>query len=312
MVTTVRVDGLPVAPGTARAFYGLKAAFEKKFPGITLHVYSGYRSYADQEKIFRERYRAHAYSPYGDYRWWNGVRWGRVSGEGTVAIPGMSNHGNGRALDIRDSGRDAGVTIAGNARSNWIRANAGRYGFHPAGYGFGEPWHIELASGDPWSAAEVAGVESGQIDIQEDELSAEAEKKIDRILDIAYHMAFGKKGSWGDGPGGRVLREIHDKVSTVDETVEQLGDLRPGRAGKYSDYPGFKVIRDARSAAQRAEAEAKANGAAVEAMAKIISQQNGVPAKDILARVEKATREGVDAALKNLELTLSVDGDSPR
>ncbi|MGX9349399.1 M15 family metallopeptidase [Microbacterium sp. KNMS] len=159
----VRIDGWPVAVGTASAFGRLKAAFEAAFP-VTLHVYSGYRSYADQERIFRDRYRPGAYSPFGDYRWWNGIRWGRVSGEGTVAVPGTSNHGNGRALDIRDSGDDAGVTRAGNARSNWIRANAHRFGFDPAGYGFGEPWHIELAGNlDPWQGGAPAGTDQGAL-----------------------------------------------------------------------------------------------------------------------------------------------------
>ncbi|GAA4774724.1 M15 family metallopeptidase [Microbacterium gilvum] len=152
--TTVRIDGWPVAVGTALAFATLKKAFDTAFPGITLHVYSGYRSYDDQAKIFLDRYvpQTVGTGPYGDVRWWNGIRYVRTSGEGTVAQPGTSNHGNGRALDIRDSGSGAGVTTAGNARSNWIRANAARYGFDPAGYGFGEPWHIELAAHlDPWA-----------------------------------------------------------------------------------------------------------------------------------------------------------------
>ncbi|GGH34265.1 M15 family metallopeptidase [Microbacterium album] len=168
--TTVRIDGWPVAPGTAHAFQTrLKPAFERAFPGITLHVYSGYRSYADQEAIFRERYRAGAHSPYGDYRWWNGVRWGRVSGEGTVAVPGTSNHQSGHALDVRDSGRDAGVTVAGNARSNWIRQNARDHGFDPAGYGFAEPWHIEY-TGDPWAApAAVASVQTATAAFSEED-----------------------------------------------------------------------------------------------------------------------------------------------
>ena len=52
----VRVDGWPVAPATARAFEGLKQAFETAFPGITLHINSGYRSYEDQKRIFLDRY----------------------------------------------------------------------------------------------------------------------------------------------------------------------------------------------------------------------------------------------------------------
>lgn len=152
----VRVDNLPVAVGTANAFYKLKRLFEEAFPGITLHVYSGYRSYADQEKIFRERYvtagNINGRRVY-DVRRWNGQLWYRISGAGTVAAPGTSNHGDGRALDIRDSGSDPGVTRYNNARSAWIYANAWRAGFDPDGYrDFNEPWHIRF-TGNQWAGS---------------------------------------------------------------------------------------------------------------------------------------------------------------
>lgn len=156
MGTIVRVDNLPVAVGTANAFYKLKAAFEKALSGITLHVYSGYRSAAEQEAIFRQRY-VTAGGINGrrvyDVRRWNGVLWYRISGAGTVAVPGTSNHGDGRALDIRDSGASPGVTRYNNPRSAWIVANAARFGFDADGYrNFNEPWHIRF-TGNQWAGS---------------------------------------------------------------------------------------------------------------------------------------------------------------
>lgn len=154
MPTTVRVDGLPVAPGTAAAFYRLKAAFEAQFPGITLHIYSGYRDYEDQKALFLKRYREQSWGtgPYGDVRWWQGRRYVRISGEGTVAQPGSSNHGDGRAIDIRDSAPTPGVTQYNNQRSLWIRQNAHRFDFYPDGYiNFNEPWHLKVLIADPWT-----------------------------------------------------------------------------------------------------------------------------------------------------------------
>src|SRR5690606_18036616 len=55
-----------------------------------------------QERIFRERYRAGAHSPFGDYRRWQGQTWGRVTGA-AAAVPGTSNHGNGLAVDVKTS-----------------------------------------------------------------------------------------------------------------------------------------------------------------------------------------------------------------
>lgn len=128
---TVQIDGKPVAVGTAAAFDKLAAAFEKKF-GLTLHVRSGLRTRAEQQRL---------YDLY-------------LAGKGNLAAkPGTSRHETGRAIDVYDSGSDPGVTKAGNKRSNWLKANATKYGFTANGYNFPqvEPWHIELV-GDPWTA----------------------------------------------------------------------------------------------------------------------------------------------------------------
>ena len=151
--TYTTIDGQRVQTDVAAAFGRLNTAFRNAF-GMTLHVSSGTRTTAEQRQIFLSRFRAQGSGggPYNDVRWYGGVRYVRVSSAGTVAVPGTSNHEEGgpigpRALDIRDSGSNAGVTTAGTARGNWIRNNGRTYGFNPAGYGFGEPWHIEYTGG---------------------------------------------------------------------------------------------------------------------------------------------------------------------
>ena len=126
---TVTVDGRPVAAGTAAAFEQMRTAF-KTATGQDLLVTDGLRTYAEQAALYA-KYKA---------------------GTGNLAAPpGTSKHETGRALDLRDSGADRGVTFAGNTRSNWLRANAPAYGFTPSGYGFSpvEPWHYDY-TGDPW------------------------------------------------------------------------------------------------------------------------------------------------------------------
>lgn len=149
----VLIDGKPVAVGTAGAYYRLKAMFERAFPGLTLLITYGIREYAEQERIFRQRYvlkgQVNGRKVY-DTMQWRGQTWYRISPAGRVAPPGSSLHETGHALDIRDSGKDPGVTAYNNARSRWILNNAAKYGFAPNGYKwFGEPWHIEY-QGDPW------------------------------------------------------------------------------------------------------------------------------------------------------------------
>ena len=128
-------QGVKVAPGTFLAYEKLRAAF-KKATGLDLLITSGYRTYAEQKSLYD--------------RWKKGTFFAP-----SVARPGTSLHESGRALDLRDSGSTPGVTIAGNSRSNWLRANASRYGFKPTGYSFGEPWHYEY-QGDPWTVPSAA------------------------------------------------------------------------------------------------------------------------------------------------------------
>lgn len=128
MSTTVQISGKPVAVGTANAFGPMAVAF-KAATGCELLVTDGIRSLANQQKAW------------DDYQAGRGPR---------AAYPNpQAPHIRGVALDLRDSGGDPGVTRAGTPRSNWLRANAPRFGFQPVGFGYGEPWHYEF-SGDPW------------------------------------------------------------------------------------------------------------------------------------------------------------------
>jgi len=163
--TYTSIDGQRVQVDVASAYNNLNAAFRAAF-GLVLHVKSGTRTYDEQRAIFLSRYtpRTSDNGPYNDVRYYQGVRYVRISSAGTVAVPGTSNHEEDgpigpRALDIYDSGSNAGVTSAGNARSNWIRSNASKYGFNPAGYNFGEPWHIEFTGN--FGGGSVAGGETG-------------------------------------------------------------------------------------------------------------------------------------------------------
>lgn len=147
MTTYVYRDGARLTPYMLYQINLLAAAFYAVF-GVYLLVTSGIRTYDEQKRIFLQRYTT---TPNGrkvyDTRWWNGQLWYRISSVGTVAQPGTSNHeiqGSKAAVDLRDSGSDAGVTKAGTKRANWLRANAARFGLVASGYGFGEPWHYDV------------------------------------------------------------------------------------------------------------------------------------------------------------------------
>ncbi|AYN56906.1 lysin A [Microbacterium phage Armstrong] len=123
-------NGQRVEVGVAADFDRLNAAFKQAF-GLDLIVSSGTRTRAEQQYLYNG--------------WIN-----RLPGFNLAAPPGSSNHEESGpvgpiALDIRDTGRDAGVLTIGSVRNNWIRDNGPTYGFELAGLNFNpkEPWHIE-------------------------------------------------------------------------------------------------------------------------------------------------------------------------
>jgi len=119
---------------TARtAFYLLlMAAAYLRDTGQTMRWWEAYRSYAEQERIFRERYYV---SATGAVRW-NGQRWTKRPGVAVAAVPGTSNHGLGSTLDF----------FMTNQLLDWLRKNARKYGFtNVEGASVGENWHWVLA-----------------------------------------------------------------------------------------------------------------------------------------------------------------------
>ncbi|MDP1750613.1 MAG: M15 family metallopeptidase [Acidobacteriota bacterium] len=94
-----------------------------KAAGISVAINSGFRSYGEQDLLFR------------------GFKQG-LPGFNLAAPPGMSNHQNGIALDIAVSGG------AGTPVYNWLAKNATSFGFVRTVSG--EPWHWEF---DPKKAA---------------------------------------------------------------------------------------------------------------------------------------------------------------
>jgi len=149
MANWVFRDGARLTPWMKYQIDRLSAAMFAIF-GVRVIVSSGVRTDAEQEAIFRARY-VTAGNVRGrrvyDTRWWNGQLWYRISSAGTVAAPGTSNHqirGTRGAVDIRDTGSDAGIMTASSARGRWIRQHAHEYDLVAEGDGFGEGWHFAV------------------------------------------------------------------------------------------------------------------------------------------------------------------------
>ena len=149
MTTYVTRDGSRLTPFMLYQINRLNTDLKNAF-GVEVRVTSGIRTHQEQINLFLARY-VTAGNVRGrrvyDTRVWKGVRYYRISSIGTVAVPGYSNHevqGTAAAVDLRDTGRDGGIATMGSKRSNWLRANCGKYGMDPEGFNFGEAWHYRF------------------------------------------------------------------------------------------------------------------------------------------------------------------------
>ncbi len=123
----------------AAAAWNRAVAEVKAKTGLDLTVRGWNRSYAEQRAFFLQRYRAGAYSRYGDYRRWNGRQYGRTNGA-AAAVPGYSNHGWGLAVDVNNFG---GVGQFSNARRVKALPILKKHGFtETEGRRVSEPWHL--------------------------------------------------------------------------------------------------------------------------------------------------------------------------
>ena len=113
------VAGHQLRCDAAAAYRAMSAAFAAAF-GAPICITDSYRTYASQVRLYGEK-------------------------PALAAVPGTSNHGWGLAVDLC-----GGIDHYGTAQYNWMKANAGRYGYlHPdwaePGNGREEPWHWEYA-----------------------------------------------------------------------------------------------------------------------------------------------------------------------
>lgn len=127
------------AVNTRAAFSALSDQLEAEgHPPII--VSDGDRDPAEQLRIWHERFIPLSSVSPGqavyEIKWWNGVQWARISDEGTVGIPGTSEHEFFRAADLA-APYNYQLT-AGHIRAQQL---CGAFDIRWSGADFGEDWH---------------------------------------------------------------------------------------------------------------------------------------------------------------------------
>jgi D-alanyl-D-alanine carboxypeptidase len=121
-IKLVEIGGVELEANTARAFREMAKAARKK--GLDLAIRSGFRSHEMQQLLYREYQRG----------------WGHLA-----ARPGYSKHQSGRAVDIYIDNYNV---------YEWLRHNAGRFGFKRTVKR--EAWHWEYVGGTRAARRQVA------------------------------------------------------------------------------------------------------------------------------------------------------------
>lgn len=139
------IPGFYLAPDAAIALDNANLDF-----GASLIITGALRTYQTQYDIFVDRYRP-GWVAGADNRYWPGHGWyHRVKGA-AAAVPGTSNHGAGRAVDVKtrreasDPPRSKGIVWTAwndSDREAWLK-KAAKYGWREdEGKRVGELWHV--------------------------------------------------------------------------------------------------------------------------------------------------------------------------
>lgn len=138
--TKIDAAGRTLLTPTAKAWAWTVAEVKRRY-GWTPKPSDGlsaYRTVAEQERLFRQNYTTSwADSAKFDRRVWpgHGTYW-RRPGKAAAAVPGTSNHGKARALDVQ------GLGAIGSTRHRQFMDVATEVGFsNVEGASVGEPWH---------------------------------------------------------------------------------------------------------------------------------------------------------------------------
>lgn len=114
--------------------------------GFKVRATGTYRTYAQQESLFKSRYVTKKLEG-RPTRKWDGVMYWQLPKTAMAAVPGTSNHGWGLAVDFAEelNGRP-GVESVSPKFVKWLVKNAATYGFSAELQS--EPWHWRYVAGD--------------------------------------------------------------------------------------------------------------------------------------------------------------------
>ncbi|MDX2381824.1 MAG: peptidoglycan-binding protein [Acidimicrobiia bacterium] len=131
--------------------------------GIVLDATGTYRSYAQQEMLFKQRYTTSPQSGRKTKKW-NGRTYWQKPGVAMAATPGTSKHGLGVTPDLAQRSAAGKLQSVGTSTLAWLAANGPSFGFWNSVKS--EAWHWPYFPGDDIPAVVLQMEGGGQVRLQ--------------------------------------------------------------------------------------------------------------------------------------------------
>lgn len=214
----------------AASFFRVAALYEARY-GKPMRAISFYRTYQRQVEIFLQRYTKRpsgiTRKQHRTDRVWSGRVWKLRSGFAVSATPGLSNHGNGLAMDLTD-----GLNVRTSEKHRWWASIARDHGW-TIRYDIGEPWHAEYNPAHdrhrgtaPKTVPAAVAVEGVTITQQRLAALGYAPGPVDGKLGARAKAAVKQfqqdYGITTDGVPGPSTRKALDTMATIAEDIKAL------------------------------------------------------------------------------------------
>lgn len=215
-------------PAPAASFHRVRAACLRRhgWAPVLTSAGDGFRSYARQESVFRQRYRPQYATVLQngqrivDRRTWEGRYWWRFDGP-AAAVPGTSNHGKGITVDVANlrynttAWRDLAPLLVAEGWSNL------------EGSRIAEPWHWNYLLDDAYTVSDTNAAPTVSITIRPGDLP-DSLTPLEDPMAVRILSHTGRLYASGPGPGDWVELDTMDEArSLISRGIITEADLIP-------------------------------------------------------------------------------------
>jgi len=200
--------------------------------GVLLDATGTYRSYEQQESLFKQRYTK---SPQSGRRTktWNGVTYWQKPGVAMAATPGTSKHGLGVTPDLAQRSAAGKLESVGTNTLQWLAAHGPSFGFWNSVKS--EAWHWPYFPGDDIPGV-VLGMEGNGV------IRLQPAVPLDPKRREAYYKTLPLDGVLSKGSRGPGVEAVQWALTRAGIPAGIDGDFGPGTERAVKEFQAAKKL----------------------------------------------------------------------